>query len=99
MRLRHSKAFGLAAVLMLTLGVSGTAASAAAAPMDARACGWDPDHAAGQAYYRHCASSGNIWIRVERHNDSGYPQCVAPGRTPLGPTSTVKYAWYTGSTC
>ncbi|WP_443070213.1 DUF6355 family natural product biosynthesis protein [Streptomyces sp. WAC05374] len=40
-----------------------------------------------------------IWIRVEGHNDTGSPQCVAPGRTLVGSTSTVKYPWYKGSTC
>ncbi|MEV5681447.1 MULTISPECIES: DUF6355 family natural product biosynthesis protein [unclassified Streptomyces] len=100
MNLRQSKVVGLAAAVMLTLGITGTAAStAAAAPSGVRACGWDPDNAAGIAYYRHCATSGKIWIRVERHNDTGYTTCVGPGRTPLGSTAVIKYAWYTGSTC
>ncbi|WP_039947632.1 DUF6355 family natural product biosynthesis protein [Streptomyces sp. NRRL S-118] len=90
-----------AAGLMAVAGVTGglaAAGPAAAAGTGALACGWDPDAAAGIAYYNHCADT-RVVIRVERHGAPGYDQCVGPGRTYLGPTSIVKYAWYAGRLC
>ncbi|ORT58541.1 DUF6355 family natural product biosynthesis protein [Streptomyces sp. CB03238] len=87
--------------LMTVAGVTGglaTAGTATAAESGTLACGWDPDAAAGIAYYNHCANN-RVVIRVERHNASGYDQCVGPGRTYLGSTSVIKYAWYAGRLC
>jgi len=62
------------------------------------ACGWDPD--ATGAYYNHCNSSVRIVIRVERHLGlPGFDRCVSPGRTYLGSTSEIAYAWYKGYLC
>ncbi|MEW9552323.1 DUF6355 family natural product biosynthesis protein [Nonomuraea sp. NPDC050783] len=99
---RILKAIGgtLAALALTTApAYAGTAASTGSPPeVGVAACGWDPD--AFGAYYNHCNSSVWVWIRVERHLGlPGFDRCVPPGRTYLGSTSDVRYAWYKGSTC
>ncbi|ALG06334.1 hypothetical protein AOZ06_04815 [Kibdelosporangium phytohabitans] len=74
--------------------------SAPSASAGTLACGWDPDAAKNVAYYNHCASSGNVVIRVEQHHGNpGFDRCVGPRRTPLGSLSDIRYAWYKGKTC
>lgn len=96
------------ASLAIALSFAGMAAAPAAMADEGRsrtetsalACGWDPDAASGRAYYNHCDGGSWIWIRVERHHGmSGYDKCVGPGRTHLGDTGIIKYAWYKGGTC
>ncbi|MEU4330142.1 DUF6355 family natural product biosynthesis protein [Nonomuraea dietziae] len=102
MRTQILKAMGgtLAALALTTAPTyAGTVASAdSAAGVRAAACGWDPD--AFGAYYNHCNSNSNVVIRVERHLGlPGFDRCVKPGRTYLGSTSEIRYAWYKGVLC
>ncbi|MCC3767361.1 DUF6355 family natural product biosynthesis protein [Streptomyces sp. UNOC14_S4] len=95
-----------AAVACAVVAMGSAATTAYAAPETAsvstklQACGWDPDGPSGRAYYNHCTSDGSwIYIRVEFQQGGGTPLCVAPGRTYLGLTADIKYAWYTGGLC
>jgi hypothetical protein len=102
MRTQIFKAIGgtLAALALTTAPTYASAIASAdsGAGVGAAACGWDPS--AYDAYYNHCSSSSYIVIRVERHwGLPGFDRCVGPGRTYLGSTSEIRYAWYKGVLC
>ncbi|GAA3029577.1 DUF6355 family natural product biosynthesis protein [Actinokineospora globicatena] len=101
--MRSSKNFRVAAATMSTVAALALATvvapAATAEPVGSLACGWDPDAPKNQAWYNHCATSGSVVIRIEKHGKPGTNRCIPPGRWYLGPLNIIKYAWYTGKTC
>lgn len=80
-----------------TLALTGTLALSVAAPADAatpqyRGCGWNEKTSSDHAFYEHCATNTNVWIKVTRWLRGDYHRCVGPGRTVLDWDATG--AWY-----
>ncbi|WP_416212517.1 DUF6355 family natural product biosynthesis protein [Nostoc sp. ChiQUE01b] len=66
---------------------------------EAAACGFYVQN--GWAWYRHC--TGAVYTRVQVKIDTwrgpGSYICAKPGDVGLGPSSSVKFAYYTGKLC
>ncbi|WP_146138234.1 DUF6355 family natural product biosynthesis protein [Chamaesiphon polymorphus] len=67
----------------------------------ASACGFYVAPRTGWAYYRHCIQGvyTRVRVKVETRRGPGSYICVKPGTVGLGPSSVVKFAYYTGKLC
>lgn len=94
----------MAKLLTSTAIAVGFAFGLAAVPStkaEAAACGFYVNSRTGWTFYRHCTGSVYtiVQVKIDTRNGPGSYICVRPGTVGLGPSSVVRFAYYTGKLC
>ncbi len=85
----------------LAVGLAFGLATVPSTEAEASACGFFVAPRTGWTFYRHC--TGRVYTIVQvrivgRGGGSSYI-CVRPGTIGLGPSSVIRFAYYTGRLC
>jgi hypothetical protein len=67
----------------------------------ASACGFYVAPRTGWTYYRHCIQGvyTRVQVKIVTRRGPGSYFCAKPGIIGLGPSSVIKFAYYTGKLC